>query len=200
MITCFNGVVQGYYYDEGYLRTSSKAFSLNITNKFVHLTNDAVQKKCEEYGRFENGNKMSYSEFQKYLDSSGIKANMMKNINPKMKNIVKETIRSVGTKLKQESKNYMFEIFGYDFLLDNNLNPWLLEVNTNPCLELSSSHLARIIPAMLDNAFVITLDSIFQQNNTKAESLSLHENKFELVYHSEQKLENFDIIYRNNII
>jgi len=31
------------------------------------------------------------------------------------------------------------EIFGYDFILDHDLNPWLIEVNTNPCLEESSS-------------------------------------------------------------
>ena len=29
----------------------------------VHLTNDAVQKLGEEYGKFENGNKISYAEF-----------------------------------------------------------------------------------------------------------------------------------------
>ena len=29
----------------------------------VHLTNDAVQKKSEDYGKFEPGNKLSYAEF-----------------------------------------------------------------------------------------------------------------------------------------
>ena len=27
----------------------------------IHLTNDAVQKKSEDYGRFESGNKVSFS-------------------------------------------------------------------------------------------------------------------------------------------
>ena len=27
-----------------------------------------------------------------------------------------------------------FEIYGLDFMLDENLNVWLIEVNTNPCL------------------------------------------------------------------
>lgn len=27
-----------------------------------------------------------------------------------------------------------FEIFGFDFMLDNKLKPWLIEINTNPCL------------------------------------------------------------------
>lgn len=45
-----------------------------------------------------------------------------------------------------------FEIFGYDFMLDEDLHPWLIEVNTNPCLELSSPYLGKLIPAMVDNA------------------------------------------------
>ena len=46
LITTVNGLVKGYWYEEGYIRTTSKEYSLkNIENKFIHLTNDAVQKK-----------------------------------------------------------------------------------------------------------------------------------------------------------
>jgi tubulin polyglutamylase TTLL1/tubulin monoglycylase TTLL3/8 len=34
----------------------------------VHLTNDAVQKLLPEYGKYEKGNKLSYEEFEKYLE------------------------------------------------------------------------------------------------------------------------------------
>lgn len=34
-----------------------------MENKFIHLTNDAIQKKGEEFGRFETANKLSFSEF-----------------------------------------------------------------------------------------------------------------------------------------
>ena len=64
LITSVNGIHKGYWYQEGYIRTSSKEFTLkNLNNRMVHLTNDAVQKKSEEYGKFECGNKISYSEF-----------------------------------------------------------------------------------------------------------------------------------------
>jgi hypothetical protein len=42
----------------------------NLSNRMIHLTNDAVQKKCEDYGRFEPGNKLSFSDFQRYLDTN----------------------------------------------------------------------------------------------------------------------------------
>lgn len=37
-------------------------------------------------------------------------------------------------------------------MIDENLKPWLIEVNTNPCLELSAPYLARVIPNMIENA------------------------------------------------
>ena len=51
-----------------------------------------------------------------------------------------------------QRRHASFEIFGYDFMVDEDLRPWLIEVNTNPCLELASPYLARLIPAMLENS------------------------------------------------
>ena len=37
------GILRGWFYEEGYVRTSSKEFSLAAgDNLFVHLTNDAI--------------------------------------------------------------------------------------------------------------------------------------------------------------
>jgi tubulin polyglutamylase TTLL1/tubulin monoglycylase TTLL3/8 len=64
MLTSVNSIIKGYWYEDGYLRTSSQPFSLqNLKSKFVHLTNDAVQCHAENYGKFENGNKLSYQTF-----------------------------------------------------------------------------------------------------------------------------------------
>ena len=53
LVTCVKGCVKGYWYEDGYVRTASKEFSLNnLSNKLVHLTNDSIQKKGEEYGKF----------------------------------------------------------------------------------------------------------------------------------------------------
>ncbi len=71
MLTSINGTIKGYFYEEGYIRTSCKEYSLkNLSNKAIHLTNDAVQQKYDDYGKYEPGNKLSFPDFQKYLDAS----------------------------------------------------------------------------------------------------------------------------------
>lgn len=63
MITSINGHLKGYNYLDGYLRTSGREFNLKNLNKYIHLTNDAVQKQSEDYGKFEFGNKVSFTEY-----------------------------------------------------------------------------------------------------------------------------------------
>ena len=74
---------------------------------------------------------------------------MKGSILPKMKNIIKMTFDSVKEKIDKNERTHTFEIFGFDFMIDNNLDVWLIEVNTNPCLEESSPLLKCLIPRML---------------------------------------------------
>jgi hypothetical protein len=64
LITSVNGYLKGYYYNEGYLRTSSKQYSLSSMSKAVHLTNEAVQIKYDDFGKHEAGNKVSIALFR----------------------------------------------------------------------------------------------------------------------------------------
>lgn len=43
LTTTVNGNLQGYFYTDGYLRTTSREYNIkNVQNRFIHLTNDAV--------------------------------------------------------------------------------------------------------------------------------------------------------------
>jgi hypothetical protein len=68
---------------------------------------------------------------------------------PKMKDIVMLSLNAVKYKLNSNDRKYCFEIFGYDFFIDAYHNLWLIEVNTNPCIEESSGILKKLIPRML---------------------------------------------------
>lgn len=71
MISRLHGVMRAYWFGEGYIRTSSYEFDIGeIGESIIHLTNDAIQKYCDGYGKYEEGNKVSYNEFQRYMDST----------------------------------------------------------------------------------------------------------------------------------
>ena len=46
-----------------------------------------------------------------------------------------------------------FELFGYDFIVDSDYETWLIEVNTNPCIEQSCPHLEKCLFRMIRNIF-----------------------------------------------
>lgn len=77
----------------------------NLANRFIHLTNDAVQKYHEDYGKFEPGNKLSYADFQRYLDLShsanenGQKLKFWNQAHPEMKKLATDSIRATYTQM-----------------------------------------------------------------------------------------------------
>lgn len=48
---------------------------------------------------------------------------------------MQDTIRACYDILDPMKRQQSFEIFGYDFMLDDNFKVYLIEANTNPCLE-----------------------------------------------------------------
>ena len=59
LATSQNGILKGYWFEEGYIRTSSYNYNIkNLNNRLIHLTNDAIQKKSDDYGKYEGGNKV----------------------------------------------------------------------------------------------------------------------------------------------
>ena len=171
LVNIQNKQMKGYWYSEGYIRTSGVAYSLNsLGNKQVHLTNDAVQKKGEDYGKFEMSNKISYQDFQKYLDTENIQTegkrlNFEKHLHPQMKHIAKLTLHSVYNKIDPQRINNTFELFGLDYMIDHLFHVYLIEVNNNPDINTCCPLLSKIIPAMLDNLFRIAVDPVFPPPN-----------------------------------
>lgn len=130
---------------------------------FIHLTNDAIQRKSEDYEKYEPANKVSYSEFQRYLDYTYTSKNYSfeRDIAPKMKEMAAAIIKANYLTIDHRRHANNFEIFGLDFMIDRDFRPWLIEVNYNPCLEVNCPLLERIIPPMVENSFRIGLDPLF---------------------------------------
>lgn len=72
-------------------------------------------------------------------------------------------------------------------MFDEDFKTYLIEVNTNPCLELGSPLLARLIPNMLENALRLVVDPLFPPPENFSQKKSMvndicPDNKYELVF------------------
>jgi hypothetical protein len=115
---------------------------------------------------------------------------------------VTESFRSVAyKKIDPDRKQFSFEIFGFDFMIDDNFTVYLIEANTNPCLETNSSILSRIIPVMLDASFRIAIDPILPPPdlNFKRAHEALHENKYVQVFDESIESETLKNMHQGGI-
>ncbi|KAI3382568.1 hypothetical protein SNEBB_003718 [Seison nebaliae] len=146
LITCCDPL-KIFIYNQGLVRISTEPYerptSRNINNLFMHLTNYSVNKNHENYNKddaFDCGNKRSLLYLFEYLKNNDIDPSFVWT---RIQNVVLKTIFIAqpylysAYKICRPHKTTMidsvcFEILGFDILLDEDLNPWLLEVNRSP--------------------------------------------------------------------
>ena len=105
-----------------------------------------------------------------------------------IKKIVTDTIRATFHLLDSKKRMNTYELFGYDFMFDDQFKPYLIEVNSNPSLEPSSTLLTKLFSSMLDNTFRIAVDPLFPPNDgfsMKKGSIGVDicpENRYDLIF------------------
>ena len=152
-----------YIFKEGHLKASSVNYSIDNNNSFIHLTNYSLQKYNKNFSKYELGNEISFESFQNFLNTLGEKSfNFKETIYPKFKEIIEITTKATKSIINRSKKNYCFEIFGYDFMMDEDKNVYLIEINTNPGLEISSKVIEILVPRMIDDALRLTIDDLFE--------------------------------------
>ena len=176
-----------YFCREGHLKGSSELYNLNNSNKYIHITNYSLQKNSNNFELYEIGNEMSYKDFKNFLINENISLEKFDYMINQMKILIKISFKSVAKKLLKEKQGSVlcFEIFGYDFILDNDFKLWILEINNNPGLSISSPVIEKLIPRMMDDAFRLTIDKIF---NTRYSNECIDE---EGKYKTKYKLNGF---------
>ena len=142
----------------GYARRSLMPFTVeNFAEKtnesrMTHLTNLAIQKKHSDFKSLKNKVTMSVNELVDYLIQSGI-IKTAQEYYEKVDEKINEVMRLMFLQMKEklDRKFGCFEVFGFDFMLDSNLNPYLLEVNINPALFLDTPVLEEMLPKLISD-------------------------------------------------
>ena len=154
-----------YIFKEGHLKATCGNYDLNSKDIYVHLTNYSIQKYNSDFSKIEIGNEIPFKDLQKDLDSKKIKINFRNNIYPKIVRIVRITAGAAKAKINMMNRKNCFEIYGYDFMIDEKFNPFLIEINTNPGFEFSSPLINMLLPRLIDDAFKLTIDTDFYLSN-----------------------------------
>ena len=136
LVTSFHPL-KAYLYKQGFCRFCNEKFSVDVSdinNIYMHLTNVAVQKKYEKYSK-SHGGKFSLFNLNLYLENL-FGYEKAKKCNEDIKNVIIGSLQCVQKVMF--SDKHCFECYGYDILLDNNLKPWLIEINSSPSLSTST--------------------------------------------------------------
>lgn len=138
------------------MRLAAEPYSTSrLDDKFVHLTNTSVQKKHPRYDELREWRIWSTEQLQEYVETQGIAPAgwVMGGLADQCKRIMGHTISSVQGHLRNIPGT--FELFGFDFLVDDALQVHLLEVNSNPDLWPHNDVLKQLVPSMVEEALCI---------------------------------------------
>ena len=153
-----------YLYRTGFCRFTSFKYSLNpedLNNNQIHLTNVAVQKQSATYDK-QIGGKWYFRELKTYL-MGRYNEEQVNSMFDGIQNIIIKCFYAVQSVIAKD--RHCFELYGYDILIDENLKPWLIEINSNASLTASTERDAQTKIKMLDDLLtIVDLEKIMTGN------------------------------------
>ncbi|XP_045485246.1 polyglutamylase complex subunit TTLL1-like [Pieris rapae] len=132
LVTSFRPL-KAYMYRNGFCRFCSLKYDSSLTeldNIFVHLTNVSVQKYGEEYNEH-HGGKLSIQNLELYLEGTRGR-DVTQRLFEDMQWLIVHSLKAVAPVMAND--RHCFECYGYDIIIDDNLKPWLIEVNASPSM------------------------------------------------------------------
>ncbi|KZC14998.1 putative tubulin polyglutamylase TTLL9 [Dufourea novaeangliae] len=153
---------------EGFARLSTELFDLeNIDDSRVHLTNIAIQLKTDgnEKKELQKGCKWALVKVREYLTARhGVEA--IETLFQRIAGVIMASLLAVQPVIMQGKNS--FELYGYDILLDEDLKPWLLEVNASPALTGTDSEDYRLKFDLIDDTLnVLDIEGRFSGWETR---------------------------------
>ncbi len=127
-----------YIHPNGPVKFTSRPFSLSpdaLRDAVVHLTNPPIQKTNTDVEDPVRG--MDHDAYRGWLAGFGIDARPLFD---RIGVILADTLRALRAPVLGLSREWSprldrsFELLGFDLMVDDELNPWLLECNISPAL------------------------------------------------------------------
>lgn len=127
-----------YLFEEGFAKRASRPFSTakeHLADRFRHLTNPDVLRDDPEVAT--SALNLTLGQYRRRLRADGVDEEVLWQ---KIRNLVwatitaaREPMLAIGAPVRTLAEG-CFELFGFDVLIDEALDPWLLECNLSPSL------------------------------------------------------------------
>ena len=131
-----------YVFETAYLKFCSKSFDLNdLSDNLRHLANYSIQKGQD----VDDDLVWSTQDFEKHI---GLDYCWNTNMLPNIQDIVYRTLKCTQQSQIDSQMSNCFEIYGFDLLLDLELNPWVIEINLSPACSERKSWLTKMLDDM----------------------------------------------------
>ncbi|CAD8207332.1 unnamed protein product [Paramecium octaurelia] len=149
-------------YRECYVRFCGVEYNTDdLKNRYAHLTNFSVQKNNED--NQEEKLMMTQEEFVQILKERGF--DFESQVREKFKSIIIATMKSCQKSF--EIRKNTFEVFGLDFIVDEDCNPWLIEVNASPTFAFSTPVTERLNKMGLTDLGHFIVEHIYNKTKKK---------------------------------
>ncbi|TRZ21916.1 hypothetical protein HGM15179_005205 [Zosterops borbonicus] len=149
-----------WFYRDCYLRFCSRPFSLCRLERARHLCNVSVQKwyktSPDQDPRVPRDKIWSNKQFQEYLAQLGQAGAWHQRLVPGMKAAILSALRSAQDQVRFRKGS--FELYGADFLVGEDFQPWLLEINSCPTMSPSSPVTRRLCANVQRDTLRLVLD------------------------------------------
>eukprot|EP00752_Nemacystus_decipiens_P007052 g6322.t2 len=156
-----------WFYDRCYVRFGVEEYTTsgsNIGNSFVHLVNNSICKKSDNFGQVsttDNGVEVhehmwSNEVFTAYVDEVAGEGCWRKKMQPRMEQIVTWSLLCAQDLVEHRKKSW--ELYGYDFMVDDQYKPWLIEINSSPACDYSTKVTEQYVQAALTDLLKVTID------------------------------------------
>ena len=158
---------------EPYIRFGAEDYSIDdINNIYSHLTNNSIAKHSAQYKKENNleGNMWTCFDFEKFIGSENWKA-----IHEKIKNAIICSFYAAHHEIRPRYNSH--ELYGYDFMIDEDLNVYLIEVNSSPALDYSTKITEMLVKDMIKDLIELVIDN----ENARLYNIR-RDNKFVLIF------------------
>lgn len=138
-------------YSEASCRTSSVPYRADqLDDQFAHITNHCLQEGNGGFGEYEEDNEIMFTDLDQHvvlkeemkadsgpsrtLGDSVVPFSVSSILRPQMAHIIVKTLMCIKEEIEvsEDEPFRCFQLFGYDFIADDDLHVHLLEINGSP--------------------------------------------------------------------